>query len=123
MHNYGLVETPKDSQEYLITSSPIQDEDNGIVGVMFSFERYSYPFVSKYYLPCFGLTILTSISFLIPPKSIPGRAGMLVTLCLVLNNIFISSKVIKLKILSHVPIPSKYYNFRMRHQHQKHQHL
>ena len=97
MHNYGLVETPKDSQEYLMTSSPIEDEDNGIVGIMFTFERYSYPFVSKYYLPCFGLTILTSISFFIPPKSIPGRGGMMVTLYLVLNNIFTSSKVMNHK--------------------------
>ena len=61
--------------------------------MVFYLQRYSRPFLEKYYLPCIGLVLLTSVSFFVPPKMVPGRGGMLVTLFLVLNNIFSASKV------------------------------
>ena len=61
--------------------------------MIFYLQRFSRPFLEKYYLPCIGLVILTSVSFFVPPKMVPGRGGMLVTLFLVLNNIFSASKV------------------------------
>ena len=81
--------------EYKVNITEIEKPEIGAAGISFNLKRYSYPFFSKYYVPCFLLIILTSISFFIPPKLVPGRGGMLVTLFLVLNNIFSNSKVNK----------------------------
>ena len=58
---------------------------------------YSKLFIFKYFIPWCALTTKTSISFFIPPKVVPGRGGIMVTMFLVLTNIFSNSKVIKLK--------------------------
>ena len=68
---------------------------NASAGIIFYLQHYSRPFLEKYYLPCVGLVLLTSVSFFVPPKMVPGRGGMLVTLFLVLNNIFSAFKVCK----------------------------
>ena len=82
-------------QEYKIQFGSINNNGtmDASVGAIFYLQRYSRPFLEKYYLPCIGLVILTSVSFFVPPKMVPGRGGMLVTLFLVLNNIFSASKV------------------------------
>ena len=87
------------NEEYKIDVSTINDTKKGSVGLTFHLQRYSHPFITKYYLPSMGLVILTSISFFIPPKVVPGRGGILVTLFLVLNNIYSHSKVSKLIVL------------------------
>ena len=47
-----------------------------------------FKYVYVYYLPS-GLFVITSwASFLIPPEVVPGRMAMLITLFLVLINIF-----------------------------------
>ena len=81
-------------QQYFIKVLAFNDTDNSAVGMTFHLHRYSVPFIFKYYLPCFALIILTSLSFFITPKMVPGRGGMLVMLFLVLNNIYATSKVI-----------------------------
>ena len=82
-------------QEYTIQFGKINHNGtvNGSIGMVFYLQRYYQPFLEKYYLPCIGLVLLTSVSFFVPPKMVPGRGGMLVTLFLVLNNIFSASKV------------------------------
>ena len=82
-------------QEYTIQFGKIIHNGtvNGSIGMVFYLQRYYQPFLEKYYLPCIGLVLLTSVSFFVPPKMVPGRGGMLVTLFLVLNNIFSASKV------------------------------
>ena len=82
-------------QEYTIQFGKINHNGtvDGSIGMVFYLQRYSRPFLEKYYLPCIGLVLLTSVSFFVPPKMVPGRGGMLVTLFLVLNNIFSASKV------------------------------
>ena len=82
-------------QDYTIKVDSIYRNGTGksTIGMIFYLQRYSIPFLEKYYLPCVGLVILTSVSFFVPPKMVPGRGGMLVTLFLVLNNIFSASKV------------------------------
>ena len=96
--NSGVIYDSKKerNEEYKIEVSTINDTKIGSVGLTFHLQRYSHPFITKYYLPCMGLVILTSISFFIPPKVVPGRGGILVTLFLVLNNIYSHSKVSKL---------------------------
>ena len=88
-------DSAKRLQEYKIQFGSINNNGtmDASVGAIFYLQRYSRPFLEKYYLPCIGLVILTSVSFFVPPKMVPGRGGMLVTLFLVLNNIFSASKV------------------------------
>ena len=82
-------------QEYSIrVVSNNSNGEHANIGLTVYLQRFSWPFLEKYYLPCIGLVILTSVSFFVPPKMVPGRGGMLVTLFLVLNNIFSASKVI-----------------------------
>ena len=51
-------------------------------------ERHFTSYIITYYLPS-GLFVLVSwISFLIPPDIVPGRMALLITLFLVLVNIF-----------------------------------
>ena len=57
---------------------------------------------------CATLVLVAAVNFLIDPKVVPGRAGLLVTLFLVLANFFSDAQVIKLvvhkrevKIISH----------------------
>ena len=84
-------------QEYNIKISKIGNKTNEteIVGMTFHLQRYSKPFIEKYYIPCIVLIILTSVSFFVPPKLVPGRGGMLVTLFLVLSNTSSASKVLQ----------------------------
>ena len=53
--------------------------------------RHVMSYIITYYLPS-GLFVLVSwISFLIPPDIVPGRMALLITLFLVLVNIFNST--------------------------------
>ena len=81
-------------QEYHIFVKNVMNPFEGTVGMNFLFKRHSFPYIFKYYLPCSGLVVLTSLSFFISPKMVPGRGGIMVTLFLVLNNISGYSKVI-----------------------------
>ena len=47
----------------------------------------------NYHMICAILVIVASINFLIDPKVVPGRAGMLVTLFLVLTTFFSDAQV------------------------------
>ena len=117
----SVIMPTHDSQEYLIEYDRITDKENGTIGISLKFKRFAFPFASKYYLPCIWLTIMASISFFVPPKIVPGRGGMLVTLILVLNNIFISSKVITFIIPIHFEnLLSNVYHSRMKLQNLKH---
>ena len=53
---------------------------------MTSLHKFKYIYV--YYLPSGLFVIVSWVSFLIPPEVIPGRMAMLITLFLVLINIF-----------------------------------
>ena len=50
--------------------------------------RNSAKYLYTYYLPTGMFVSVSWVSFLIPPDSIPGRVGLLVTLFLVATNIF-----------------------------------
>ena len=54
----------------------------GITGILMS-----------YHMMCTLLVATAALNFLIDPKVVPGRAGMLVTLFLVLANFFIDAQV------------------------------
>ena len=64
-----------------------------VFGIKFELSRDPKGFIMKYYLTCAVLVIIGASSFLIDPKVVPGRMGMLVTLFLVLANFFSNAQV------------------------------
>ena len=61
---------------------------HSLVGFKVKLSRRPAMYIFKYYLPSFGIVMVSWISFLIPPDAIPGRTGLLVTLFLVLTTLF-----------------------------------
>jgi len=57
-------------------------------GIQVRFQRKQMQFIVQVYLPSFMFVIVSWVSFLINPHVVPGRMGLLVTLFLVLINIF-----------------------------------
>ena len=71
-------------------------KDSSIFGIRINFERNSKGtngILINYHLMCAILVLVGSINFLIDPKVVPGRAGLLVTLFLVLTNFFSDAQV------------------------------
>ena len=71
---------------------------NSKFGIQISFERNSQGIngiLINYNLVCAILVLVAAINFLIDPKVVPGRAGLMVTIFLVLTNIFTSAQVIR----------------------------
>ena len=64
-----------------------------ITGIEISFIRHKFKYIYVYYLPSGLFVVVSWVSFLIPPEVIPGRMAMLITLFLVLINIFNVSRM------------------------------
>jgi hypothetical protein len=52
--------------------------------------RNKFKYITLYYLPSSLFVIVSWVSFLIPPEIVAGRMAMLITLLLVLINLFTS---------------------------------
>ena len=66
-------------------------------GINFTFKRdieATYDILLNYNLMCATIVLVSSVNFLIDPKVVPGRAGLMVTIFLVLTNFFNSAQVI-----------------------------
>ena len=81
---------------YIITKQrKFASNKSALFGIEFQFETYVVGFLVKYYLICGILvSLISSISFMIKPSIVPGRAGLLVTLFLVLANFFSLAQVL-----------------------------
>ena len=75
-----LLNTMKYWQAYTDTFSS--------VGFKLRLERNYNKHILSYYLPSLLIVLLSWVSFVIPPKAIPGRMALLITLILVLVNMF-----------------------------------
>ena len=65
-------------------------------GIKIVFERNidaTYGILINYHLMCAIIIMVSAINFLVDPKLVPGRAGLLVTLFLVLTNFFGKAQV------------------------------
>ena len=65
-------------------------------GIQISFERNSKGIngiLINYHLISSILVLVAAINFLIDPKLVPGRAGLMVMIFLVLTNLFTSAQV------------------------------
>ena len=66
-------------------------------GINFTFKRdieATYDILLNYNLMCAIIVLVPAVNFLVDPKVVPGRAGILVTLFLVLTNFFGDAQVI-----------------------------
>ena len=79
------MQDSNDPSKFVILIS-FKRNSKGITGVLIS-----------YHMMCALLVITASLNFLIDPKVVAGRAGMLVTLFLVLANFFSDAQVTILK--------------------------
>ena len=61
-------------------------------GFKMEFKRKKLAIFCQTYLPSIILVALTCVSFIVPPEVVPGRIGLLVTVLLMLINIYISVK-------------------------------
>ena len=77
-----ILQYSNDSSKFAIQIS-FERSFWGVTGVLF-----------RYHMMCALLVVTASLNFLIDPKVVPGRAGMLVTLFLVLANFFSDAQVI-----------------------------
>ena len=84
--------------DYTVQVGPLKLEDTlfswagagnySITGFEMELKRNSLKYLINYYLPSGLFVIVSWTSFLIPPEMVPGRMTLLVTLFLVLINIF-----------------------------------
>ncbi len=44
--------------------------------------------ILRYYLPCIAIVLVSLVSFIVDPSVVPGRAGLLITVFLVIFTIF-----------------------------------
>ena len=88
-----------DTNNYIV--KPFEKYTNGSsFGIHIHFERNTKGTIGiliNYHFMGATLVLIASINFLIDPKVVPGRAGLLVTLFLVLTNFFSAAQVFILK--------------------------
>ena len=65
-------------------------------GFNVTFERNPQGYIINYHLICGMLVLVASINFVIDPKIVPGRAGLLITIFLVLTSFFSDAQVTNL---------------------------
>ena len=61
-------------------------------------KRNPRPYFWSYYLPSMGVVLIQSLAFIIPPKSIPGRATLLITTVLLQMEVLKDAQVFELII-------------------------
>ena len=89
----------KMSNEDIYDIKPFKEyslKDPARFGINIAFERNldaTYGILINYHLMCAMIVMVSAINFLVDPKLVPGRAGLLVTLFLVLTNFFCKAQV------------------------------
>ena len=97
--NITLIE-PKmsnDTNNYIIKPFEVYKHSNGSgFGIQIQFERNEEGIngiLINYHLICGTLVLVATVNFLVDPKVVPGRAGLLLTIFLVLANFFSCAQV------------------------------
>ena len=62
--------------------------NHSLAGFQIKLKRKVYHYIITFYLPSGMFVMVSWISFLIPPDNVPGRMAVLITVFLVLVNIF-----------------------------------
>ena len=86
-----------DTSKYIIKPFEIYKLSNRSgFGIQIQFERSGEGIsgiLINYHMMCGTLVLVATVNFLVDPKVVPGRAGLLLTLFLVLANFFSSAQV------------------------------
>lgn len=94
---YVYDESRQRSLQHFIEFEPLPEKDTSVVlpsgayaacGFQIRLVRKTMQFLVQVYLPSFMFVVVSWVSFLIKPEVVPGRMALLVTLFLVLINIF-----------------------------------
>ena len=97
-----------DTNKYIIKPFELHKHPNdSSFGIQISFERNAKGIngiLINYHLTCATLVLVATVNFLIDPKVVPGRAGLLVTIFLVLANFFTSAQVTKNDLFEYLAI-------------------
>ena len=96
IHNMADAKVYKKPGLTEINNTDISNTNSTRFGIKIRFERNSMGIIRilvNYHLMCGILVLAASINFLIDPNIVPGRAGLLVTLFLVLTNFFSDAQV------------------------------
>ena len=84
-YSVTIEELPENQKSYTVDKTGL---NYSVAGFKMSLKRKVSHYIITWYLPC-GMFVMASwISFLIPPDIVPGRMTLLITLFLVLVNIF-----------------------------------
>ena len=65
------------------------------VGLNIQINRILRPFIYRYYLPCIGSVLISSLSMTLPVTSLQGRVGISVTILLATINLYVTQMVRK----------------------------
>lgn len=83
--------------DYMVKADKLKEEDRiyvyagqnySVTGIEMKLARNIQKYLYIYYLPSGLFVVVSWVGFLIPPEVVPGRMAMLITLFLVLTNIF-----------------------------------
>eukprot|EP00090_Calanus_glacialis_P024072 TRINITY_DN37374_c0_g1_i1.p1 TRINITY_DN37374_c0_g1~~TRINITY_DN37374_c0_g1_i1.p1 ORF type:complete len:266 (+),score=63.00 TRINITY_DN37374_c0_g1_i1:102-800(+) len=83
--------------DYMVDAKQLKEEDRiflyagqnySVTGIEMRLSRHVLKYLYIYYLPSGLFVVVSWVGFLIPPEVVPGRMALLVTLFLVLINIF-----------------------------------
>ena len=69
--------------EHYIHDQSLNSQNCSVIGFDIEFTRSFYKYYWSFFLPSCLVVCITGTSFIIPPKAIPGRMSLLVTLFLV----------------------------------------
>ena len=96
IHNMAKTDVFSKPEHIEINNTDISNTNSTRFGIKIRFERNSKGIIRilvNYHLMCAILVLVASINFLIDPNVVPGRAGLLVTLFLVLTKFFSDAQV------------------------------
>ena len=96
-----------DTNEYIIKPFELHNKhkNDSSFGIQIHFKRNEKGIngiLINYHLTCATLVLVATVNFLIDPKVVPGRAGLLVTIFLVLANFFTSAQVTKIDLSTYI---------------------
>lgn len=108
---YVYDESRQRSLQHFIEFEPLPEKDTSVVlpsgayaacGFQIRLVRKTMQYLVQVYLPSCMFVIVSWVSFLIKPEVVPGRMALLVTLFLVLINIFNSVRYFRFLFLNRV---------------------
>ena len=91
--HFGVTNNNSNTDDYVIDVTFKENSNGTGIHSIIKMKRCVLPFIIKYYLPCIAILCVSSISFLISLRSVPGRVALLVTQFLTLTNILIAQQV------------------------------